>query len=398
MEIAKWRKVVNKHFPELTTAAEIGLSVIFQLGIEDINKPFALIYLDASSSGKTTILNFFLSAIELTHYIDDLTHASFVSHAANRTQAQLQDIDLLPKIKDKVLIVRDMSSIFSKREEELAKFLGILTRVLDGEGYQSSSGVYGLRGYKGEYLFMMLGASTPVTSKVFRMMSRLGSRLLFFNIDMPYKNDENIIKSLFSAHSLQEKELICRKATLALLKSEFPKDKIKWGDFNKDKKLMQELLKVINIVSQLRSYKNEDGLIYKEHSYRMINLLLNFMKGHAVLCSRNHLSEEDLILAIRLALSSVPYVRLQLFRGLIQNKGRLKTPAVMTILKFSRKIAIREMRAFKCTDIATVKKIKNNEIGRSKFVLCLNKSHEWFLTERFKYLYPLTPHSCKKVD
>ena len=83
----------------------------------------------------------------------------------------LNKIDLLPKIRYKTLIVRDMATVFSEKQDVLEDNLGVLTRVLDGDGYQRESGAHGGRGYRGEYLFMMLAASTPLRIKVLIFIS-----------------------------------------------------------------------------------------------------------------------------------------------------------------------------------------------------------------------------------
>jgi len=114
-----WRETIKKHFPDYVLGAEIGLSVISQLYIEDIKNPFALVYLDVPSSGKTIILNFF-SELEEVYTTDDFSPKSFVSHAANKSKEQLLEIDLLPRLKNKVLLVRDLAPIFGKRDDGLA--------------------------------------------------------------------------------------------------------------------------------------------------------------------------------------------------------------------------------------------------------------------------------------
>jgi len=179
VEIEEWRQTINSNFPELIFAAEVGLSVIVQLLIKDITNPFGLVYIDVPSSGKTITLNFFTGVEELIYGTDNFTPASFVSHAANVKRDELEKIDLLPRIRYKVLLVRDLAPIFGEREEDLRKSLSILTRVFDGEGLQTDSGIHGRRGYSGDYLFMFLAASTPISLKTWKAMSNFGSRLFF---------------------------------------------------------------------------------------------------------------------------------------------------------------------------------------------------------------------------
>ena len=46
------------------------------------------------------------------------------------------------------------------------ELIGILTRVFDGEGLETDSGVRGRRGYKGEDFFTLMGATTPFDKRV----------------------------------------------------------------------------------------------------------------------------------------------------------------------------------------------------------------------------------------
>src|SRR5262249_39115813 len=146
--IAEWRTVIGENFPTYLKPAEVCLSVQAQLLLNDVSNPFALALVDVPSSGKTIILNFLDGAIELTYTTDNFTPASFVTHATNVKREDLAKVDLLPRIRYRTLIVRELGSIFGAKDDDLIKSLGILTRVLDGEGLETDSGVHGRRGYK----------------------------------------------------------------------------------------------------------------------------------------------------------------------------------------------------------------------------------------------------------
>ena len=155
ISIEQWRNTIKKHFPELLFSAEIGLSIIAQILIKDITNPFALVLVGMPSAGKTICLNFFSEIEHLTYASDKFTPASFVSNAVNRKKEDLKKIDLLPRLQYKMFLIRDLATLFSKRDDDLNECLGILTRVLDGEGLSTDGGVHGQRKYVGEYLFML---------------------------------------------------------------------------------------------------------------------------------------------------------------------------------------------------------------------------------------------------
>lgn len=65
-----------------------------------------------------------------------------------------------------------------------------MTRILDGKGYKSVSGVHGLRGYDDEMMFTWIGAAVDIPYKVHKLLTTLGPRLYFFRIP---KIDSNMI-------------------------------------------------------------------------------------------------------------------------------------------------------------------------------------------------------------
>jgi hypothetical protein len=140
LNFEQWQAVISDSFPAYTRPAEICASVFAQLLLNDVANPFALCLVDVPSSGKTITLNFF-DVPGLAYTSDSFTPASFVSHASNVKREELARVDLLPRIRYRVMIVRDLAPIFGAKEDELLKTMGILTRALDGEGLRIDSGV-----------------------------------------------------------------------------------------------------------------------------------------------------------------------------------------------------------------------------------------------------------------
>ncbi|MCD4666709.1 hypothetical protein K8R47_02770, partial [archaeon] len=148
--IKELKEVVEKNFPEMWLPTSACLSVIATLKLKDLSDPVGLNLQGAPSSTKTTILSFFYDINGITYKTDNFTPKSFVSHA-NIGDKELLKIDLLPKIKNKTVIVPELAPIFGKRKEDLTENLSILTRVFDGEGLETDSGTKGRRGYSGDY-------------------------------------------------------------------------------------------------------------------------------------------------------------------------------------------------------------------------------------------------------
>lgn len=387
-----WREEIRKRFPDLLLAAEVGLSVIFQLAFEDITNPFGLVYIDVPSSGKTITLNFF-AGNDIVYSTDSFTAQSIVSHAANRKEEELKKTDLLPKIQYKVFLVRDLAPIFGMRDDDLLKTMGILTRVFDGEGLETESGVYGRRGYQGDYLFMFLAASTEIRPKVWRVMGNFGSRLFFLNLNVPDKSHEDLAQQIRSKSSAKEKEVICRVVTKKFLEKYFPGvRKVAWNKLEDDKVLVGEIGRLAQLVAHLRGiinvWKDSEGLYEStsaqiEKPDRINQAFYNLARGHALACGRTKINEEDISVVTAVALSSAQMERVRFFKLLIDHGGSLDTDTILNRLKISRTHALKIMKAFEQLEIVEVNEALHVGNKQIPFTAELSKKFSWFISPRF---------------
>lgn len=394
--LEEWRLVVQKYFPDLMLPAEVGLSVMAQILIKDITNPFALVYVDAPSSGKTITLNFFSQLKDLVYTTDDFTPASFVSHSANTKKKDLEKNDLLPQIRYKTIIVRDLAPIFAKRDEDVQAMLGILIRVLDGEGYESNSGLYGKRGYTGDYLFMMLSASTPIRPHIWKVMGNLGSRLFFLNIGSKGKDVQTLAKQL--EKPCRDNEVICRQITTEALKtlwSKYP-DGVTWDVASDDQGLREQIGRIAKTLAKLRATLNvwkemgSNGESYEhtqpieEHPDRINQLLYNLARGHALVSGRENIEQEDINVVLRVALDSGKPTRAQLFKSLIENNGTLKTSQVKELLKCSTNTALKSMEEMRLLGLViSEENLQDAEFrGRPETSVDLVEDFRWLLKPR----------------
>ena len=126
-DLTPLRQTIEMHFPTYWPAVDLGLATCATLLLADNSNPVAVIYVGAPSSGKTTVASMFEGATidvngtpqDLCYRSDNFTTAAFVSHAANVKSSQLSKIDLLPQIKDKVLLTPELAPIFRGKEDDL---------------------------------------------------------------------------------------------------------------------------------------------------------------------------------------------------------------------------------------------------------------------------------------
>ena len=395
INFAQWQAVIMANFPEYARPAEICASVFAQLLLNDVANPFALALVDVPSSGKTITLNFF-DVPELAYTTDSFTPASFVSHASNVKRELLESVDMLPRIRYRVLIVRDLAPIFGAKEDELLKTMGILTRALDGEGLRTDGGVHGSRGYAGDYLFMLLAATTPISPRVFKVMGTLGSLLFFLQLHSRTRSHEQLI-SQNQGTSRQKKERICREATDSFLRSLWATNTkgVLWDKESDPKDCLRVIARCAELLAALRGaiqiWEAGEGLNHNvpviEQPDRINCLLCNLARGHALLCGRSRIQTEDLAPVLEVTFDSAPMVRAKVFRGLLKNGGTLRTSEIEALLRCSKPTAHKEMEALSVLGVAyKVEDPDYGQPGQPEHELRLADKFQWFMSDECKSL------------
>ena len=410
MGINEWRASIKEQFPELMMAAEICMSVLGQLLIHDVRNCTALILIDAPSSGKTICLNFFNEMETLTYSTDNFTPAAFVSCIAGKTQKQLEKIDLLPRVKGKMMIVREMSSIMGENEDRLRERLGLLTRVLDGEGLELDTGVHGKRGYKGDYVFHFLGASTPFPLRVWKVAGGFGHRMFFLNLNTAQVGEDELLAQL-QGSSFKVKETLCRDATQTFVRNLWEKNPqgVEWEQSKDD----VEALKLISKLALFSRQFRGEIITFKEWSEdaggkafthvqptieaprRIAQTMYNLCRGHAVICGRTHINQDDLIAAVPVVLSSAPNPRPKIMIELIKNNGELSVEQIMKFAHLGKETAKKEMHMLSGLDVCRAELAKEEEeteiagipvtsvVGTKKNMLYIHDDFKWMCEGEF---------------
>jgi len=177
------REITERHFPHAWDGIDFTLSVLRILNIDECTLPFAGIVL-ARSGGNKTLSSGMLIPWPHVYYTRKFTAKAFVSHNTAVAAKDLEKIDMLPKIRFKMLLTPELAPIFSANEDELLETIGIITSVLDGKGYTSDSGAHGQRGYFGNYMFVWVGAAVDIPYRVHKLFSSLGPKIYCFRL--PY--------------------------------------------------------------------------------------------------------------------------------------------------------------------------------------------------------------------
>lgn len=369
-------KIIKKNFPSIWFETKACLSACATLCLKNLNGCPSLNLVGNPSGEKTTVLSFFYGH-KNTYISDDFTPRSFVSHSTNVKFEELENIDLLPRIKNKILITPELAPLFESPKDKLIDNFATLTRVLDGEGLNRDSGTHGHRGYCGDYKFIWLGATTPLRASVWNIMGKIGNRLFFLNMREKNRNDLDYL-DMFKGRAYEEKVKECRGVIRSFLDNHFELNKVRsveW-DAENDIFILQEIIKYAQFLSKLRTslmlWKSEGGNDYEfnfpvtEEPPRAINSLYNLAKGHALINGRNFLKSEDLEIVKAVCFSTMPHDRSEFLKLLSKYEGKLTTSQIQTELNCSDETARKTMKIFEIIGIVTIKSIHVDYSGTGR--------------------------------
>ena len=192
------RKAVQDNIPDLWVGLEFELSCQRVLNIHGCTLPIIAIILGRAAGGKTQVISL-LRQWPYAYYTDTHSAKSWITHTTSVKEPEdLEKIDMLPRVKNKIFCTPEWAPIFTLREDDLKAALGIITRIADGQGLASNSGVYGRRAYEGIHMFAWIGAAVDVPYIVYRVLGTLGQKLYFFRLPFDDITTDNVNEKLGS--------------------------------------------------------------------------------------------------------------------------------------------------------------------------------------------------------
>jgi predicted transcriptional regulator len=398
------RNTVNSTISELWPGLEFELSAMRILNISGCSLPFISLFLGRASSFKTQTLSL-LSGWYCVYYTDDFTAKSFVSHSTSVSKEELAEIDMLPKIKNKFFATSELATMFTAKEEDLNKMLGIITRIADGQGFKSNSGAHGQRGYDENIMFVWIGAVVDIPYKVYKMLGNLGFKLYFFRLPYTEKSEEDLVTEMsedFSSKINKIKSILFEYLYLfetgphLIYDSEL--HKVKWDSSEDDveaKKCIARLGKLLGRLRCIATTWHTEGTQGSDYGYsvsqpedprRAITVLQNLARGHALLTGRNYIMLDDIPIVAKTVLSTAQTERVSVFYLLLDNGGDVSTDDIMSCLGVSKPTAGRTMAELKVIGLVEEYEYKEQSDTQYTKHIRLKEDFNWFLSEDFQKL------------
>ena len=373
------RNVVEANFPESLEPLEAALALAATACISDASQPIALVFVGASSSGKTLALSFLMPNQESDpsgayfYRSDQFTSRSFVTHRADLKEKECQEVDLLPKIKDKTLITKELGPVFQGKVQDVQERFAVLTSVLDGQGFVSDSGAHGRRGYPEPINFRWLGATTPPENHVLQVISTLGTRMFFYSIDRNRK-DIGALVELVRDSTQESKKAAVRESTQASIEKFFallPPSSVDANHIAFCQKRLRQLVLLTKIAAALRTVKYSDSSSTEiEYPERALFTLKQIAIGSALIHGRDIVEDQDIQLIAHIATSSGPWTRQKVFRALLRQGGEATTSELVQATGLSKPTVCNCMKEIDALALAVYEDHSGENGASAELKLC----------------------------
>jgi hypothetical protein len=400
------KNTTNEKAEGLWTPLEFAISVKCILNVSDISLPVIGIILGHASGWKSVAVNMSKGARD-TFGVDSFSPKAFVSHNSNMTEEQLQENDLLPKIKNKLFMVPELSPLFTSREEDLENIIGMIVRIGDGEGYTSASGSKGVRGYEGPIMFCWIGAAVSIPFKIHKQLSKLGPKMYFLRLPMMEEDEDELLEWMRANNFRQRIKEIkttyfdyletlesCPEMKIdpesGVPKIEVPADNPEQEEAQRCIIYLAEMLAHLRGTVETWETQGTDGPSYAyaseniENPKRVMTQLFNLARAHALSQGRTHITvEDDIPLIIKVVLSGAASTERVKLLDLLLSGSRDKryTPdEVAQAIGTSKKTAERTMVEFKALKLVEYEDL----VGAIS--IRLKDGFDWFFTPEFKTL------------
>jgi len=357
------RNVMEKNFPGKFWILEIGLAARAILEIKGITLPLMIVILAPPASGKSTVMAL-IELLSKAYSLDKFTPRAFQSHLAGKSKANLEKDDLLTKIKDKIFLVSDLAPLFSASDDDIRENFGTLTRLLDGKGLKTSSGVHGERS-SGPVFFVWIGGAVEVSKNIWSLIAKLGPKMFFLRIrlDLTYAEEQQkIMENMMSKEEYESKidevkeKLVEYWDAVTLFPLQDESGKIVWDKSNESPDVVLMIVQYAQLLARLRGYVPTDrtegtgGSNYGfqepiiEDPERATRYLYNLVRGFALGLGRNYIIEDDVSIIKQIVMSSAAKERVELLKLLIKNNGEVAVTQLMSARGVTRTTALKTMK------------------------------------------------------
>ena len=292
----------------------LGTALSLPVSRRDETAVVWLLIVGPPADGKTFAVLLLKNAARVYH-LDTVTE-NFLASGYRDDKTGKSAPSLFKELDDKCIIIKELGTVFGLRADKVKKFLGDLQAIYDGE-YHKATGTVGT--IHGKAAFSMVACVTPATLRDHHeYMARIGPRFLTYRpAQLTEAEEDEGLGILWDEVQAKRRRLIAR---LRKLTAEHLQDCLSQSlDLKPETPSQQQFInRLARLVACGRTIIHrqpvfdEDGRRYEpevsqqERPFRVQQQLRNLARGLALAHQRPRVTEHELELARRVAISSLP--------------------------------------------------------------------------------------------
>lgn len=322
------QELIDEYKRDLYVEEDINISLPLAFAISNHSRcdPDALGIIGPSGSGKTEVVRSLGDTENQFIYpISSLTARTFVS---GYKDAQ----DLAPQLQNRMITIKDFTSILSKNKDEVSGIFADIRDILDGyiqKVYGSEVGKKEFTNIHSSFLF----ACTNAIEKYYSVYSVLGQRLVFFRPLTTARLAR--LKAMSNAGKEKEIREKHHALTMRLINTTLTgnKDRIEKLTQSVPPEMQERIGKLCEFLAIARTHIDRDlkgdmaSLPEPELPTRLTKTLCKIVDAHSILYNRLPTIEDE-VTAVRLIHDNIPTERVKILKALCAFDTAQKTSQI----------------------------------------------------------------------
>jgi len=335
--------------------------------------PLWLLIIGPSSSAKTEVLNS-LDGLPFTYFISDMTTKTLLSGKENAS--------LLPELNNKVVIMKDFTTVLSKRADDLKIIMAQWREVYDGK----VCNMYGTGGASSKVVWTghvgLLGAATPVYDRKHGVVSQMGERFLLYR-NTNNKDLESGLRSLscFGSENVMREEL--QKAVEKFL-NQFQGMELTVPDLSDD--LKHKIVALASLCGHGRCHVHRDPYSKDEITYlpepegspRLSKQLYHLGIALMVVNGANKITDKIYQLLLKVGRDLIPRIRFKCLKYLWDKKALKNSGIFLTTNEVANGIDINGRTVLRALQDMAIVGLTKGQLGEDLH----GSPYVWQLTEK----------------
>ncbi len=359
--------------------------------------PIWLMLVGAPSSFKTELVR--LIDLPEIYSLDTLTENAFASGYVMPDGSDPDD--LLPRLDGKCFVIKDLTTLFSLKEDTIKKILGDLASIFDGK-YEKFTATRGMVRYYSQ--FSMVTCITPaILSKHHRYMHQLGGRFFFVRVpELTPETRKRGHEIAWDATDREERIRQARQVVSTYCHQLSEKAMLLYPKIEPEAKDIQEWINTAaDFIARARGTTTTKHLSFEkekieggekekidyyevsdpqiEQPWRILNQLRSLARVLAAMRGKTKVTHEELESLKVITISSMPIDRAIVVAELLKG-DKLCSREVGELINKSTKTAGRDLKELTSLGLLLVEEVNDPKTARDAKGYSLKPEYKEFLT------------------